>query len=192
MSGVERGGRLRLLTLTSSPQSPPDIHRSFRKVVKRLKRRNLLTGYIQIPELTVSGLAHKHVLFRGSFIEQAFLSALWQQIHNARVVDIRAVHAFKSKRHLASYLAKYLSKSGHGRFSWDWGWVWRGFCGHWQQLKSALKTYTGSYASLPLKSVLVVWRHFLRQRAPPEPGWLWEATGVWEALGGLKVARLHS
>lgn len=135
MSGLERGGMIRFLTLTSSPQSPQNVHRSFRILIKRMERRGLIKGYIQVPELTDSGLEHKHILFRGSFVEQALLSTWWKEIHKAGVVDIRKVIPFvKGKKAIANYMAKYMVKASFKRYSWSWGWVWKGFVKDWKWL----------------------------------------------------------
>jgi len=136
-SGLEKGGALRLVTLTSSPDSPGDFQRSFRKLRMRLLRRNLMIDYIRAPELTVSGLRHEHIIFRGSYISQALLSHLWKRIHGAPMVDILPVRqkGLMQRSKLANYLAKYMSKQGCGRCSYSWGWVFRGFAGAWEQLK---------------------------------------------------------
>lgn len=131
MSGLERGGSLRFLTLTSSLSSPEDIQRSWRALYMRMKRRGLINGYIKVPEYTKAGRLHLHVLFRGSYIAQTLLSTWWLEIHQAPVVDIRSYRPYGGKRGVASYMAKYMCKESAGRYSWSWGWVWRGFCRHW-------------------------------------------------------------
>jgi len=85
LSGVERGGTLRFLTLTSSNESPDTCQRSFRALYMRLKRRNLIQGYIKVPEMSKNGKQHLHVLFRGSYLEQSLISNWWQEIHHAKV-----------------------------------------------------------------------------------------------------------
>ena len=132
MSGVERGGVLRFLTLTSSNESPDTCQKSFRSLYRYLQRHNLMEGYIKVPELSKNGKQHLHVLFRGSYIQQSLIKAKWQQLHHAKIVDIRKVKYPKSKRAIASYMAKYLSKENIYRYSWNWGWVWRGFVGDWK------------------------------------------------------------
>ena len=100
----------------------------------RLKRRGLMRDYIKCFEETEAGAEHIHCAFRGSFIEQQFLSHLWQIIHNSPIVDIRQVkQGYKSKRNVASYLAKYMSKEFARRYSWSWGWVYKGFVKTWKQ-----------------------------------------------------------
>lgn len=135
MSGITRGGSLRFLTLTSSPQAPGDIQKSWRALYMRLLRRGLISGYIKVPETTESGMVHLHILFRGKYISQAVISYWWEQIHQSPVVDIRLLKAYGNNKRIASYMAKYMSKELSGRYSWSWGWVWRGFCRDWQLYK---------------------------------------------------------
>jgi hypothetical protein len=131
MSGLERGGDLRFLTLTSSPDAPENIQRSWRALYMRMLRRGLVSGYIKVPELTKAGKLHLHILFRGKYIDQKLISHWWSEIHQSSVVDIRAFRPYGGKRRVANYMAKYMSKEQAGRYSWSWGWVWRGFAGHW-------------------------------------------------------------
>jgi hypothetical protein len=167
MSGLERGGSVRFLTLTSSPDAPADIEKSWRALYMRLKRRGLITGYIKVPEFTKEGRMHVHILFRGSYVAQALLSAWWADIHKSPVVDIRSFRPYTGKKRTASYMAKYMAKEGAGRCSWSWGWVWRGFVGDWQRLKrfwSKLPFYNEprSYAWL-----LSQWACWLKVGKPP-------------------------
>ncbi|MBA7552141.1 hypothetical protein ES705_44695 [subsurface metagenome] len=135
MSGLEKGGELRLITLTTAKVEANDnFQRDFRKLRMRLLRRGLLLDYIRCREITKSGLRHEHILFRGSYIEQVYLSHLWAEIHGAPVVDIRKVH---TKAGMACYLAKYASKGIEARMAYSWGWVWRGFCHSWKLVKKA-------------------------------------------------------
>ena len=151
MSGLEKGGQLRLLTLTTAKVEANDnFQRDFRKLRMRLLRRGLLLDYIRCREMTKSGLRHEHVLFRGSYITQAYISHLWEGIHGAKVVWIQKVH---SKGRLASYLAKYASKGIEARTAYSWGWVWRGFAHSWSLVKK-LGWQTGS----TMAQVLTFWR----------------------------------
>ena len=52
------------MTLTSSTASPDDIHRSFRVLKERIRRRWPFE-YITVREHTDSGLAHLHIVYRG-------------------------------------------------------------------------------------------------------------------------------
>ena len=127
----------------------------------RLKRRGLLQGYIKVPELSKNGKQHLHVLFRGSYIEQAMISDWWQELHQAKIVDIRKVKGGRNPRQLASYMAKYMSKENIYRYSWNWGWVWRGFCKDWDRLK---KLFLYTYGAINAENVHILtraWRLWL-------------------------------
>lgn len=162
ISGLERGGQLRFLTLTSSNQSPDTCQHSFRVLNWRLKRRGLIEGYIKVPELSKNGKQHLHVLFRGSYIEQQLLSHWWQEIHQAKIVDIRRVGVNCDKRKLASDMASYMSKANLYRYSWSWGWVWRGFCGDWSRLKRLFRYVEGEINSGNFLTLLKLWRFWLK------------------------------
>jgi len=175
ISGIERGGVLRFLTLTSSNESPDTCQKSFRALYMRLKRRGLLEGYIKVPERSKNGKQHLHVLFRGSYLEQALISKWWQDIHLAKIVDIRRVKGGRTPRQLASYMAKYMSKENLYRYSWNWGWVWRGFVGDWKKLKKLVYAFYGGVTSAALEIVKRWWRLWLKGfwkpdfRLLPEP-----------------------
>ena len=149
MSGLEKKGDVRLLTLTSR-NNARDFQRDFRCLIKRLQRRHLVLSYIRVPERTESGLRHDHIVFRGSYVDQRYLSLLWSEIHNSPVVDIRRV---RGRRGIACYLANYLVKSPAGRYSYSWGWVWRGFAKSWKVLKGFSWEMGWSYHRL-----LTTWR----------------------------------
>ncbi len=126
----------------------------------RLLRRGVLIDYIRCPEFTKSGLRHEHVLFRGSYIEQRYLSFLWAKIHHSPVVDIRAVGP---KRRMAGYMAGYMAKAPAGRYAYSWGWVWKGFATSWKKLKRF-----GLESGETFESVLTFWRLCVRLNVKPE------------------------
>lgn len=163
ISGLERGGPFRFLTLTSTRQSSHDIHKHFRALMARLQRRGLVSGYIQVPEFTQTGLAHKHVILRGKFIDQAYLSHTWEEIHGAKVVDIRAIKSKHPHSNMAAEMAKYMSKENAFRYSWSWGWVWKGFCRDWHDLKQLWRSLNELFPFTPFEKLLKIWRAFLRQ-----------------------------
>ncbi|MBA7710031.1 hypothetical protein ES703_118959 [subsurface metagenome] len=174
-SGLERKGNVRLLTLTTSESArTQDFQRDFRKLIMRLKRRGLVTDYIRCPEKTKSGLRHDHILFRGSYIEQAYLSQLWGQIHNSPVVDIRRVYG---RHRLACYLANYLAKAPSGRYSYSWAWVWKGFAKSWRFLKLCSRRTGQDY-----KALLTAWQRFVILDIRPDSNigvfWLNKLWGV--------------
>lgn len=133
LSGLEKGGDLRFLTLTSSDESPYGIEKSWLKLYKRMKRRGLIQGYVKVREYTDRGYEHLHVLYRGSYISQRLLSEWWLEIHKASVVDIRSTYG--TKRKIAGYLVKYMLKR-MASYSWSQDWVYRGFVKTWYQAKA--------------------------------------------------------
>lgn len=162
MSGLEKGGSLRFLTLTSAPGSPVDIQRSWRALYMRMQRRGLIHGYIKVNELTVAGRLHLHVLFRGKYIAQRLLSSWWSEIHGAPVVDIRSWRPFRGKKAIASYMAKYMSKENAGRYSWSWGWVWRGFARDWRDWKRYWRSWFEREGKTTFRNCLYGWHLWLQ------------------------------
>jgi hypothetical protein len=88
------------------------------EIVERMKRAFVrLVGeirddfgsfeYALVWELTKAGTPHAHVLMRGSYIPQRWLSAHWHALGEGKNVDIRAV---KNHRKHAAHLCKYLGK----------------------------------------------------------------------------------
>ncbi len=147
-TGVAVGGRLRILTLTTSDEAlngNKDIHRSFRALIMRLRRRWGRFEYIAVREIK-GDRQHLHLVFRGEYMEQVQLSAMWQAIHTSKVVDIRAVW---SRRGGARYLAKYLAKEVLNRYWASYNWVFQGWVG-WSK---CAKRVTGHY---PSRAVLMV------------------------------------
>jgi len=162
MSGLERGGSLRFITLTSSPNAPDDIQKSWRALYMRLQRRGLIKGYIKVPEITQAGKLHYHILYRGSYISQRLLSRWWSEIHQSPIVDIRSFRPYKGKKPIASYMAKYMSKESAGRYSWSWGWVWRGFAGHWTCYKRWWNHWFNQEGKTTFKNCLLGWQFWLK------------------------------
>lgn len=168
ISGIERGGDLRFITLTSSKDSPDTCQNSFRALYGRLKRRGLIQGYIKVPEPSKNGKQHVHVLMRGKFILQSELSTMWQEIHHAKIVDIRKVWSNVDKRKLASDMASYMSKENMYRYSWSWGWVWRGFCNDWMKLKRVRNILQAAGEYIPFADLLALWRNWLHGTWQPD------------------------
>lgn len=140
--------------------------RSWRMIYMRLKRRGLIDAYIKVPEPSKNGKQHLHIVFRGKYITQAYISELWQEIHKAKIVDIRRVSFNRGKRGIASDMAKYMSGKSPYRYSWSWSWVWKGFCGHWDRLKRAYTYYNVMNGLSSRWGLLVIWRHFVKQKIP--------------------------
>lgn len=134
MSGISyanAGKRvIRFLTLTSSPGSVRDIQTDFRVLKMRLIRKYGKFDYIKIR--TNEGYGVLHILCIGGFIPQVWLSRNWKEIHQSPIVDIRAT---STKKGLGKYVvSQYLSdqRCSFLRYSWSWGWVYRGFVKNWK------------------------------------------------------------
>jgi len=126
----------------------------------RLKRRGLFLDYIRCAEYTKSGLRHEHILFRGSYIEQQFLSKLWEGIHGSKIVDIRIA---RNRKRLANYLASYLAKERAGRIAYSWSWLWRGFAKSWTLIKRI--AYRDN---IDFEQVLTFWNYCCRMVWRPD------------------------
>jgi hypothetical protein len=134
MSGFEFAKKsndyVRVLTLTSSLESPSDFRRDFTVLKKRIKRRFGRFEYIAVKEHTQDGLTHLHLIYRGSFMPQSWLSDQWNEIHKAKIVWVARLYTWK----LAKHLARYFIKEGFGRYWMTWSWVYKGFVGDWKRL----------------------------------------------------------
>ena len=140
LSGIRRaktlGKPLRFMTLTSSPKSSwAEINAHFGVLVKRIRRRFGEFEYFK--EKTREGHGVLHIVYRGAFIPQRWLSRNWHDIHGAQIVDIRKLRG--SAKALARYLiSAYLAGQHFLRMSWSWGWVFRGFVRFWKRF---VRTY---------------------------------------------------
>ncbi|MBA7633166.1 hypothetical protein ES703_40728 [subsurface metagenome] len=157
-----------MVTLTSSIETRNPIQRDFRRLVMRLRRRGILKDYIRVIENTQSGLEHIHMIYRGSYVAQRLLSHMWEQIHQAPVVDIRSVK--RSERHIrgaARELAKYMAKGSFRRYAWSWGWVYKGFVKTWtdgKRLFRQIAFYDPWHATF--SGFLSLWHTHLRSPPP--------------------------
>ena len=133
LSGLEMAKRSndypRVMVLTSSSDSG-DIHRSFDVLKKRIRRKYGRFEYLSVKELTKEGFKHLHIIYRGRFISQKWLSEAWEEIHKAKIVWISRLSSWKYARHLA----RYYIKEAIGRFWSSWNWVYRGFTKDWKRL----------------------------------------------------------
>jgi len=127
-TGIGVGGQLRVLTLTTSDEAlalGKDIHRSFRTLVKRLRRKFGEFEYIGVKE-SKGDREHLHLVFRGKYMPQDWVSDTWEDIHDSPIVYIQGI---QSAQESVKYLAKYLSKDIHNRFWCSQNWVFKGWVG---------------------------------------------------------------
>jgi hypothetical protein len=128
------------MTLTSSPESKGrSLNADFRALKMRVFRKlHFKMKYWKIR--TNEGNGVLHIVFRGRYIPQRWLSEQWADIHKSPIVDIRSLH--ETKKGLAGivfYLVgNYLSKQSFERMSWGYSWVFPAFVRSW---KSLLETY---------------------------------------------------
>ena len=111
-----RGKPNRLITLTSSSKSGETVEEraaalanAWRVTVR--KARRLWPGqpieYLAVFERTQRGEPHLHILVRGPFIPQGWLSGQMRERIGAPIVDIRLI---REPEKAASYVAKYIGK----------------------------------------------------------------------------------
>jgi hypothetical protein len=176
LSGLKRQKvlrrKIRFLTLTSSPASNWDqLNAHWQTLRKRIMRKwGIKLDYWKVK--TDEGYGVLHILFTGPYIPQSWLSAQWDQIHGAEIVDIRAM---RGEKRLTRYLiGQYLAgqeedqvidgkwvRRIYTRQSWSWDWCFRGFVGIWKRIVAKSSSLTGA---------LRVWASMLRARDPI--GWL--------------------
>jgi len=136
----KRGDGLRILTLTSSPASPGapgDRHSltsNFQVLRKRiLKKFGLKIDYFRL-RTNEGPDGVLHVIYKGGYIPQSWLSRMWEELHKAPIVYIQRLRG--PSRRIANYLISNYMSSHHGftRLSWSWGWVFRGFVKTWKSV----------------------------------------------------------
>lgn len=107
------------ITLSCNPGPWRDAEHAFRgmslavgELVKRIRRKWSPAGfeYALVWETTRKGWPHVHLIARGPFIPQRWLSRTWQELTHAYIVDIRIV---KGGGGVAREMAKYLAKDLH-------------------------------------------------------------------------------
>lgn len=84
------------------------IKEAFPKLVKRIRKIHGEFEYLLIFELTKKGVPHVHILSRGGFIPQAWLSKEWAALTGSFIVDIRRI---RRKGDISSYITKYMGKA---------------------------------------------------------------------------------
>lgn len=113
---AKEGKPERFITLTVNPawfNSPEEraarLVAAWRLIRRRFieRRKGNVCEFMAVFELTKLGEPHLHIIQRGSFISQRWLSAQMKELMGAPVVDIRAV---KGRKAVAEYVSKYISK----------------------------------------------------------------------------------
>jgi len=112
-----RGNPSTFITLTVNPLNDESVTEraqhltdAWRIVVKRARRRwpGKSIDYLAVVEATKLGEPHLHILVRGPYMPQKWLSECMDEIAESPIVDIRKI---RSVREVVSYVAKYITKA---------------------------------------------------------------------------------
>jgi hypothetical protein len=127
---------VRFFTLTTSDDGKHnDIARDVDVLIKRIRRKQPKFQYCKIN--TDEGNGVIHVLYKGEYITQKWLSYNWNKIHDSYIVDIRKCY---NDRSIAPYLInQYLSsqKCSYTRMSYSAKWIFKGAVGTWKTILNA-------------------------------------------------------
>lgn len=116
---VRQGNPQRLLTLTVNPHwfdSPEEraakLVYAWRMIRRRFFKRhpNATCEFLAVFEKTKLGEPHLHIVQRGAFMSQKWLSIQLEELIGAKIVDIRFVRSAKA---VANYVSKYIGKEPH-------------------------------------------------------------------------------
>ena len=138
--GKSRSERLRFMTLTTNDEAERlgfdrKLNDNFRVLKMRIFRKyHFKMKYWKIR--TNEGNGVLHIVFRGKYVPQEWLSAQWADIHKSPIVDIRSLYETSNGlKGLCFYLVgSYLSKQNFERMSWGYSWVFPAFASSWKRL----------------------------------------------------------
>ena len=129
---------IRFFTLTTSDKAKnSDLSRDVSVLIKRIRRKQPKFQYCKVNTNEGNGVVH--VLYKGKYIPQRWLSYNWNKIHNSYIVDIRKCDNDKS---IASYLInQYLSnqKCTYTRMSYSNKWIFKGAVEKWKSILNSVK-----------------------------------------------------
>lgn len=128
---AESGQPQRFITLTASDEAGEDedavarllVH-AWRMVLQRGKREGRWKHpqYLAVFEETKRHRPHLHILWRGPWVDQQWLSERMREYMRSPVVSVMRV---RSSRRASSYIAKYVSKAA---------WRWQGTKRYWRTM----------------------------------------------------------
>ncbi len=113
---AKEGAPQRFITLTVNPNwfdSPEERARRLVAAWRLVRRRflklhkNAIVEFMAVMERTKLGEPHLHIVQRGAFISQKWLSGQMAELIGAKIVDIRFI---RSQAKVAEYVSKYLGK----------------------------------------------------------------------------------
>jgi hypothetical protein len=131
LTGVEAADRLRFLTLNSSDESVVlgiDILKSFRKMVKRIRRKYGELEYFGVVACDKNEplREHIHVISKGVYMPQRELEDIWIDVHRSIKPYIEAVDDVGAA---ARYIGNYLNNQSYRmkKSIMSAGWVFKGW-----------------------------------------------------------------
>lgn len=94
----------------SPDQAARNLVKAWRKVKAAARRKypQEKFEYLAVFEETKQGWPHLHILTRGKWLDQSWLSAQMDRLTDSPIVDVRRI---RSKGAVAAYVAKYVSKA---------------------------------------------------------------------------------
>jgi hypothetical protein len=112
---LSSGNAQRFITLTRAGNTTEEIRLNLQKLVQAIRREGWIFEYSAMIELHLNGQPHIHILQRGDFIPQDWLSKKWEtftaksyQGAGSFIVDIRQI---ADNQNIKGYLLKYVRKS---------------------------------------------------------------------------------
>ena len=162
--------RVRFMTLTSAPNTNfKDIGHAFQVLKQRITRKFSKMDYIKVT--TSEGYGVIHVLYRGPYIPQSWLSNNWKDIWGSEIVDIRLIKEATGR--MASYLAaQYVAGQDlYIRTSESWTWVYKRSTGIFKYIlntfgfKNGLKAWNDilSYSPYYFEIYMEAWKSKLKE-----------------------------
>jgi len=161
--GIYNGDRLRFLTLTNKTWNFR-LNQDFQALKQRIRRAGYHFEYWKCR--TSEGGGVLHIVYRGDYIPQNYISECWYQITgDSYVVDIREIDTSDYKC-VARYVVSQHLTGGQGidyvRSSWSWNWVCKGFVKVW---KGILSLYVNTHG---IKYCVGVWDRWLAGSLVPD------------------------
>ncbi len=102
------GNPERFITLTRIGGDPYEVLTRLKALLKAIRREGWRFEYLEAVEVK-RGVAHLHILQKGDYIPQAWLSREWEKLGGGRIVDVRAI---TDGAGAARYIFKYALKGG--------------------------------------------------------------------------------
>jgi hypothetical protein len=117
------GRRLSLVTLPFPGADARELHAAFRLLVKRLRVRGPVEFCGVRAVGSKSGVLHVHAVMDMAYVRQAVLSAMWRELTEYAVVDIRELKTVGAARYVAAQVTGYVAEQGTGRVLVSKGWL---------------------------------------------------------------------